>query len=409
MAISASCDKPAPPEALSRIRLSGGRVLRLVYRPRPRLSRLLLLLLSLCLPAPGHALDGAALPSQGEIKVGSGGISQNGAVMTIQQNSNRLGVDWQSFNIGGQARVQFNQPGRDAIALNRVVGNSGSEIYGKLSANGQVFLSNPNGVLFAPGAKVDVGGLVATTLDLSQVDFAAGKNRFQGKAGGAVANHGEIKAAEGGYVALFAPKVSNAGQIAVPSGRVVLAAGRAVTVEISSGGLISAVVEQGADDARVDNSGSLRADGGVIRMDARAATAVAGGLVNNSGIVKATTLVEKNGEIWLGGDSVGNTGEIRAEGASGRAGGEIHVEARAVALGGAISADGAQGGQVRISAGERLTLADQVSAQGTAGDGGHIEYVSGGGILENSGSHSDASGAVDGGRSEEHTSELQSH
>lgn len=181
------------------IRLSRGRSMRLVWRRRPRVSRLLAALLAACLPSLGYALDGAALPTGGQIRTGSGQIQTSGTTMTVRQDTSRLGLDWQSFSIGGQARVDFQQPGSDAIALNRIVGNSASEIYGRLTANGQVFLSNPNGVLFAPGAKVDVGGLVATTLDLTQADFAAGNYRFQaGGTGTGVTNQGEIHAAQGG-------------------------------------------------------------------------------------------------------------------------------------------------------------------------------------------------------------------
>ena len=132
------------------------------------------------------------------------------------------------------------------MALNRVLGNSGTEIYGQLRANGQVFLTNPNGVLFAPGAKVDVGGLVASTLDLSQQDFADGRYVFNHAGGrGAVVNQGSLTASAGGYLVLFGNQVSNQGDIAVDAGSVVLASGRAATVSISGSGLLSAVVTPG--------------------------------------------------------------------------------------------------------------------------------------------------------------------
>ncbi len=383
------------------VRLSGGRALRLIARPRKMLSALLVALLSVCLPgfAPSaRALDAGALPTQGRIQVGSGQISQNGAHMVIQQHGQRLGIDWQTYSIGADGSVTYVQPGRDAVALNRVVGDEATQIYGRLNANGQVFLVNPKGVLFAPGAKVDVGGLVASSLDLKQDDFAQGRYAFQGgDAAGKVVNQGDIQAAAGGYVALFAPKAANEGAIRVQSGQVVLAGGRAVTVDITGSNLIHAVVQQGAADSRVDNSGHIEAPGGSVRLTARAAQDTVGGLVNNTGIVKAHTLVNKNGEIWLLGDSVANTGEVRAEGAAQTAGGRIEIAGAAVALGGSISADGADGGQIIVTAGQRLSLAENVSARGQDGAGGRIEYASGGGILESGSSHTDAGGTTDGG------------
>jgi filamentous hemagglutinin family protein len=393
--------QPEPSQNLATpglIRLCGRRVLRLVQRPRRRVSQLLAALLASWIPSFGYALDLNALPTQGTVQVGSGQISQNANTMVVTQSSARLGLDWQSFNIGANGSVRFVQPGKDAVALNRVLGNEASHIFGRLSANGQVFLVNPNGVLFAPGSKVDVGALVASSLDLSQDDFKNGKYQFVGQdSNGRVLNQGSIQGASGGYVALFGPQVQNEGSINVPLGQVVLAAGRAVTVDITGSGLISAVIAQGAHNSSAENSGTLSAPGGTVCMGARAAQDTVGGLVNNSGVIKANTLVNQNGEIWLLGDSVSSTGELRAEGAAGQSGGLIQVAATSVALGGLLSVDGASGGQVVVTAGERLSLADHVSARGLSGQGGQVVYASGGGVLESSSSYTNASGATDGG------------
>ena len=107
------------------------------------------------------------LPTGGQIVAGSGQINQDANTLTVQQNSDKLITNWQSFNIGSQNSVTFQQPSVDAVALNRILGSNASEIYGSLTANGQVFLVNPNGILFAEGASVDVGSLVASTLDIS--------------------------------------------------------------------------------------------------------------------------------------------------------------------------------------------------------------------------------------------------
>ncbi|MDP2677995.1 MAG: filamentous hemagglutinin N-terminal domain-containing protein, partial [Rhodoferax sp.] len=134
-----------------------------------------LLALALALTSlPSWALDTAALPTGGQVVAGNASISQAANVLTVQQNTQRAALDWQSFNIGSAASVNFVQPGSSAVALNRIIGNEASQIYGKLNANGQVFFSNPNGMLFARGSQVNVGGILATTMRLGNDDFMAG-------------------------------------------------------------------------------------------------------------------------------------------------------------------------------------------------------------------------------------------
>lgn len=140
-------------------------------------------------PLAGQA---ATLPQGGAISVGQGTISTNGSnQMVIKQTSDKLGINWQSFNVGADGRVVFDQPNANSVALNRVVGSDGSSIMGKIDSNGQVFIVNPNGVIFGKDSKVNVGGLVASTLDISDQNFASGnftfdtgRGHFQGQSGG---------------------------------------------------------------------------------------------------------------------------------------------------------------------------------------------------------------------------------
>ncbi|MGP1665697.1 MAG: two-partner secretion domain-containing protein, partial [Rhodanobacter sp.] len=108
-----------------------------------------------------------ATPVGGHITAGSGAIDHNGLVTTIDQRSQNLSLNWQSFNIGADSTVNFLQPNAQSIAVNRIADTNGSVILGRLNANGQVFLINPYGVLFGKGAQVNVGGLVASTLNIS--------------------------------------------------------------------------------------------------------------------------------------------------------------------------------------------------------------------------------------------------
>lgn len=115
------------------------------------------------LAATASAVAGG-LPTGGQITTGSGSIVRSGNSMTVNQSTQKMAADWQSFSIAPGASVRFVQPSKSSVVLNRVLGSDVSSIQGQLQANGQVFLLNPNGVLFSPGAQVDVGGLVASTL-----------------------------------------------------------------------------------------------------------------------------------------------------------------------------------------------------------------------------------------------------
>ncbi len=161
-----------------------------------------------------------AAPSGSEVTAGSGAITQSGNAVTIDQSSSRLAINWQSFNIGSGESVTFNQPSSQAIALNRILGQDPSTILGSLSANGQVFLLNPNGVLFGAGAQVDVGGIVASTLRSPTTIFwrAAIRSPETPPVPGML-NQGNITAAQGGYVAFIAPSVANEGVIRANGGR----------------------------------------------------------------------------------------------------------------------------------------------------------------------------------------------
>lgn len=255
-------------------------------------------------PVAGNA---ATLPQDGTISVGQGTIVTNGAnEMVIKQTTDKLGINWQSFNVGADGHVIFDQPGTHSIALNRVIGSDGSAILGKIDANGQVFLINPNGVIFGKDAKVNVGGLVASTMDITEEDFKNGTYKLAsvGK-NGEVINNGTLQAAEGGYIALLGKSVKNNGLIKAQLGSATMAAGDAVTLDFSGDGLINVQVTKSAVKALVDNQGAIQADGGSVLMTARATNALLDTVVNNDGIVQAQTINSKAGKIFLDGGTAG--------------------------------------------------------------------------------------------------------
>src|SRR5690242_14269233 len=128
----------------------------------------------------------------------------------ITETSNKALITWSAFSIPTGSTVQFVQPGASAVALNRVTGGSVSSIMGQLLANGQVWIINPAGVFFGPGAQVDVAGLMATTSDIQNGDFLSGNYQFgigSQNPNAAIVNQGRIKVAEGGSAVLAGARV----------------------------------------------------------------------------------------------------------------------------------------------------------------------------------------------------------
>ena len=282
---------------------------------------------------PAYAIDPGVLPSGGKITAGSATIATSGNQMTVNQSSQQLIANWNSFNIGSNAAVRFNQPNTAASALNRITDQNPTQIMGSLSSNGQVYLLNPSGMIFGKTARVDVGGLVATSLNMLDSDFINSKNKFTtAGTAGSLLNQGAIKAADGGVVALIAPKVTNEGSITTNSGSVLLAAGNQVSLDFTGDGLISYTVDQGAVDAQVSNKGLIKADGGVVVMTAKAADALRTATVTNSGIIEARTIQNKSGRILLLSDmqnGVTNvSGTLDASAPTGGNGGFIETSGR---------------------------------------------------------------------------------
>jgi filamentous hemagglutinin family protein len=295
-----------------------------------------------------------AAPTGGVVTAGAASIDGKPGNMVITQSSQNAVINWQSFNVAAGESVQFVQPNSNAVALNRVLGADPSSILGSLRANGKVFLVNPNGILFGKGASVNVGGLVASSLNIADADFMAGRYNFTGAGTGAIVNQGAINA-PGGYVALLGAHVSNDGLIAARLGSVVMAAGNAMTLDVAGDGLLSVAINEGAVDALVQNGGLIQAAGGQVLLSARAAGGLLQGAVNNTGVIEAHSLENHNGVIRLSAD--GRTGVVRVSGtldasglAPGQTGGTVQVLGDAVSLAGAtVNASGdAGGGLVQI-------------------------------------------------------------
>ncbi len=188
--------------------------------------------------------------------------------------------------------MDFVQPDASAIAVNRIADTNGSQIFGHLNANGQVFLINPNGVLFGQGAQVNVGGLVASTLDVNDSALGSSSLSFSGTGKGKVTNLGTINVTGGGYVALLGNQVSNQGAIHAQLGSVALAGGNAVTLNFGGDKLVSVRVDQSALNALAQNGELIEADGGNVWMTAGARDSLLASAVNNTGTIEAQNRTE---------------------------------------------------------------------------------------------------------------------
>ena len=285
-----------------------------------------------------HAAPGAnQLPTGGQVVNGLASVTQSGNAMTVRQGSDKLVANWSTFNIGKDASVQFVQPSSSSVALNRISDSSASQIFGSLSANGQVFLLNPSGIVFGPTARVDVGSLVASTLDLSNENFLSGNYQFaRNGLAGSVVNQGAIQAngGAGSVVAFIAPQVSNTGSITANGGNVALAAADKVSLDFSGNGLIKVQVDQGTFNALAENKGLIQADGGTVIMTAKTASDLMDAVVNNEGTIQARTLQNKAGRIMLLSDMAhGETrvgGSLDASAPEGGDGGFIETSAARV-------------------------------------------------------------------------------
>src|ERR1700748_2670512 len=144
--------------------------------------------------AAAPAFGGDVLPSNGTVTAGSASIVRtNPSTLNINQGTNQAIINWNSFSVGHGDTVNFNQPGNTSATLNRVTGATPSWIAGTINAPGTVLLVNPNGIAITKSGAVNVGSFVASTLDIKDADFLAGRYRFSGNGASAgVVNNGHI-------------------------------------------------------------------------------------------------------------------------------------------------------------------------------------------------------------------------
>jgi filamentous hemagglutinin family protein len=266
-----------------------------------------------------------ALPVGGVVSSGSAIISSQGVVTSIQQNTSKAAINWQSFNLASGEVIRVMQPNAASVLLNRVLSAQPSQIFGTLSANGQVFLVNPNGILFGLGSSVNTAGLVASTLSLSEGDFLAGRYQFAGDSLASVINLGTLNS-DGGYVALYG--------------------------------------------AMVDNQGRIQANGGNILLSAQSSSAMMPSAVNNTGLLQAQSLENLNGTISL--VAMGLNGTVQADGTldvsglgQGQKGGRVVLSGDQLALWDAkiLASGDVAGGHVQVGTDSSVANSSQVNTR----------------------------------------------
>uniref|UniRef100_UPI002C9C4FB1 beta strand repeat-containing protein n=1 Tax=Povalibacter sp. TaxID=1962978 RepID=UPI002C9C4FB1 len=324
-------------------------------------------------------------PQNGTVTQGAATISTPaGNITQIDQTTSSVSIDWQSFDVAANEQVNFNQPTASSVALNRILTQDPSQILGSLNANGRVFLLNPNGIIFGASARVNVGSLVASSLDLTDADAAAGRYSFGTSAAqsGAIINHGALTAANGGSITLLGGSVLNTGLIVADYGTVNLGAGRAATLSFDGDGLMRFQIDAGlltdssGAQAAVDNTGQITADGGQVLLTAQQAGDVVARAVNNDGVIRAARVENVGGVIRLVGDggTVVNSGTLEATASNG-AGGEIAVLGENVSLTGTALVDVSGthgGGTAYIGGGFAGADPALLNAQSTTVDAGAV-------------------------------------
>ncbi len=392
---------------------TNGGAMRMGWAARRLLGCTMLVPVAFALAGPAAAQAPGAAPTGGRVSAGSAAIAQTPATTRVTQTSNRAAIDWQRFDVGRNHAVEFRQPSASSWTLNRVDAPDPSLIAGRVTANGGVAIVNRSGVVFAEGAQVNVGSLIASAANITNQNFMAGRMVFDGapNPGARVENRGDITVADRGIAALVAPGVANAGTIRARLGRVALAGAETYALDLAGDGLLSVevtgAVRRAPDGATalVTNSGVVEAQGGSVLLTAEAAQGLVEQVVRNTGRVSVANAGGAAGQVAIR----GRGGDVRVDGtvdATGARGGRIAVEAAGatatVGAGARLDASGsAASGEVRLggAATARAVAAGTLAARGTGAGvrGGLVAAQAKSEVLVEGGAKLDASGVGGGG------------
>jgi filamentous hemagglutinin family protein len=318
-----------------------------------------------------------ALPENGQVVQGQIQMNQpNANVLQILQASPTGIINWGSFSIGPQQLVQFLQSGSGSATLNRVIGQEPSQILGQLQANGRILLINPNGILFGPGSVVDTGSFLASTLALQDGDFLAGRYDLHWDGVSplrAIVNQGEIRVAEGGFLALVSPLLDNQGVLVAERGQVVLGATRQATLTVDAGGLLQVAIPDGF-------RGTTSTTPGTVLLSPGQMSDTLAQLVTHYAGSEAGTIVDTGHGIELRASEglLVQQGTVRADAVQGNAGTILLNSSQATVLApGSLTSATSQngnGGDIRVLSADYARQQGVVQASSLAGgNGGFVE------------------------------------
>lgn len=327
-----------------------------------------------------------SLPSGMKVIAGTAETGASDANSLTIRSENQTILQWDSFSIGQNEMAQFMQLGKDAAVLNRVMGGSMSEILGMMQSNGQVYLINPNGVLIGPDARIESAGFLASTLDVLDADFLAGKELlFAGDSNGAILNLGTISCPRGD-VALFARFVKNEGNIVAKEGSVFLASAPEVLLKPEGKERIYIRPDLGSEKSEdgpfpLENRGQIEA----LSVELKSGASPYIQAIRNAGSISAIATVEENGIVYLvaeqgytemSGSITANSGEVRILGDQAALFNGAKIDVSGDAGGGTVLIGGSfQGEDDSIKVSRATIVQEGVEIHADAlkeGDGGQI-------------------------------------
>jgi filamentous hemagglutinin family protein len=234
-----------------------------------------------------------ALPTGYQSVAGNVEFNQTANTLNVSTGANNSIANYQTFNVGQNATVNFNLPSSQSAILNRVTGGIGSEIFGSINSNGKVFLVNPSGILFGSTAQVNVGSLVTSTLNINNQDFLNKNYNFaqSGNTSAGIVNNGSLVAKDGSVV-LLGGAIQNTGNIQAFNGSIQMAVGKSATITMEDGVNVDIQINEALKDkvngvqTAIANSGSLSAN--VIKAQTSLNGAIYDQAINNSGLIEAT-------------------------------------------------------------------------------------------------------------------------
>ena len=329
-------------------------------------------------------LSWAELPKGNTTITGDISISSDTQTMTIHQQSNQTIIEWNSFNIGENNTVTFNQPSSSSSALNRVVSGNPTTLAGSLNANGKVYVVNENGVYFTPTSTINAHSFAASTLALSNDNFLNNIFSFTSSNQSSlqsIINKGSITTLDGGFTALLGGAIDNEGTINANLGKVGLGAGKEMTLDLSGDKFLQVAVPIDAATTLLDHEGdtlhtlishSGSTKGNTIELDVGTAKNILSNAINIPGSLIANKAEQQKGKIILSG-----SGTIKIDGSlKAPSTGDINITSDTLSLGGTIDVSDDLPGSITITSKGELSVSGSILADSQNNTGGAIELTS---------------------------------